>query len=90
MAIQNKQMEEVYIRNYESLAEESKRIKADGGDALYPSCFGAYHYGSHYSNTGIVAHYLVRVSPFTNVALEYQGLLQISYVFIYKVICFGQ
>ena len=65
-------MEEIYINNYESLAEENRRLRKDG-ETFYSSCFGAYHYGSHYSNTGIVAHYLVRVSPFTNVALEYQG-----------------
>ena len=28
--------------------------------------------GSHYSNSGVVAHYLVRLLPFTQLALEYQ------------------
>uniref|UniRef100_A0A914YCW7 Lysosomal-trafficking regulator n=1 Tax=Panagrolaimus superbus TaxID=310955 RepID=A0A914YCW7_9BILA len=71
MAIQYKHMEDYYIQNYESLAEENKRTRREG-ETFYSSMFGAYHYGSHYSNTGIVAHYLVRLSPFTNVALEYQ------------------
>lgn len=31
-----------------------------------------YHYGSHYSNSGTVLHYLVRVPPFTNYFLRYQ------------------
>lgn len=31
-----------------------------------------YHYGSHYSNSGTVLHYLVRVPPFTNFFLRYQ------------------
>lgn len=33
-----------------------------------------YHYGSHYSNSGTVLHFLVRVPPFTNYFLRYQGL----------------
>lgn len=37
-----------------------------------PLHFGPYHYGSHYSNCGIVVHYLTRISPFTQIALEYQ------------------
>src|SRR5262245_32993376 len=34
---------------------------------------GAYHFGSHYSNSGIVLNYLVRLPPFTQLVLEYQG-----------------
>lgn len=34
---------------------------------------GPYHYGSHYSNSGIVLHYLVRLPPFTSMFLSYQG-----------------
>lgn len=32
-----------------------------------------YHYGSHYSNSGIVLHFLVRVPPFTSMFLDFQG-----------------
>ena len=32
-----------------------------------------YHYGSHYSNSGIVLHFLVRLPPFTNMFLTFQG-----------------
>ena len=32
-----------------------------------------YHYGSHYSNLGSVLHFLVRVEPFTQFFLEFQG-----------------
>lgn len=32
-----------------------------------------YHYGSHYSNSGIVLHFLVRLPPFTGMFLHYQG-----------------
>ena len=32
-----------------------------------------YHYGSHYSNSGTVLHFLVRLPPFTRMFLSYQG-----------------
>ncbi len=32
-----------------------------------------YHYGSHYSNSGIVLHFLVRLPPFTDMFLVFQG-----------------
>lgn len=32
-----------------------------------------YHYGSHYSNSGIVLHFLVRLPPFTGMFLAFQG-----------------
>ena len=32
-----------------------------------------YHYGSHYSNSGSVLHYLVRLEPFTTQFVEFQG-----------------
>ncbi len=32
-----------------------------------------YHYGSHYSNSGIVLHFLVRLPPFTDMFLAFQG-----------------
>ena len=33
----------------------------------------AFHHGSHYSSTGIVSHYLVRLPPFTGQAIALQG-----------------
>jgi len=32
-----------------------------------------YHYGSHYSNMGSVLHFLVRLEPFTQFFLQFQG-----------------
>lgn len=32
-----------------------------------------FHYGSHYSNAGIVLHYLLRVEPFSTLAIDLQG-----------------
>lgn len=34
---------------------------------------GPFHYGSHYSNSGTVLHFLVRLPPFTSMFLSYQG-----------------
>ncbi|EDV23671.1 uncharacterized protein TRIADDRAFT_26285, partial [Trichoplax adhaerens] len=31
-----------------------------------------YHYGSHYSNSGTVLHFLVRVPPYTQMFIDYQ------------------
>jgi hypothetical protein len=33
-----------------------------------------FHCGSHYSNPGIVLHYLARVSPFIDALVELQGM----------------
>ncbi len=32
-----------------------------------------FHYGSHYSSAGIVLFYLIRMEPFTSLALQLQG-----------------
>ena len=31
-----------------------------------------YHYGSHYSNSGIVLHYLVRLLPYAHLFIDFQ------------------
>ncbi|VDK63343.1 unnamed protein product [Onchocerca ochengi] len=69
MAIQDRRLEEHYLRKYNYLAREEVRAVPGYGS---PFIFGPYHYGSHYSNIGIVTHYLVRLPPFTDIALEYQ------------------
>ena len=38
-----------------------------------------YHYGSHYSNSGTVLHFLVRMPPFTKMFLAYQGESHIKF-----------
>ncbi|CAJ0564182.1 unnamed protein product, partial [Mesorhabditis spiculigera] len=63
MAIQDRTKENYYAQQYAQLEE------ADLGETLQ---HGPYHYGSHYSNSGIVSHFLVRLMPFTKMALEYQ------------------
>lgn len=61
MAIQNKHNEQHYIDNYNYMKQE-----------LAAGRHEPYHYGSHYSNSGIVLHFLVRLPPFTGMFLQYQ------------------
>uniref|UniRef100_A0A0N5A656 DUF3437 domain-containing protein n=1 Tax=Parastrongyloides trichosuri TaxID=131310 RepID=A0A0N5A656_PARTI len=77
IAIQDKTKEKYYVSYYNDLDNEYRRFKATmNSDSMnfsgMPVKFGPYHYGSHYSNSGIITHFLVRLSPFTSVALEYQ------------------
>lgn len=51
--------------------EEEYRKGAREDDPLPP--VQPYHYGSHYSNSGTVLHFLVRMPPFTKMFLAYQG-----------------
>ena len=58
----------VFVVQY--LEEEYKKgIRED--DPMPP--VQPYHYGSHYSNSGTVLHFLVRMPPFTKMFLAYQG-----------------
>ncbi|XP_073990723.1 lysosomal-trafficking regulator mauve isoform X4 [Rhodnius prolixus] len=67
MAIQEKKNEAHYINNYNYL-------KSELTDAMNIMSYNhePYHYSSHYSNSGIVLHFLVRLPPFTNMFLSYQ------------------
>lgn len=58
---------------FQYLEEEYKKgIRED--DPMPP--VQPYHYGSHYSNSGTVLHFLVRMPPFTKMFLAYQGEAQ--------------
>ncbi|XP_011300955.1 lysosomal-trafficking regulator isoform X2 [Fopius arisanus] len=67
MAVQDKKNEQHYIKNYnylkQALAEDSNLVALNQGP---------FHYGSHYSNSGTVLHFLVRLPPFTSMFLCYQ------------------
>lgn len=66
MAIQNKCNEQHYIDTYNYVKQElSEGLGVAGRHE-------PYHYGSHYSNSGIVLHFLVRMPPFTGMFLHYQ------------------
>ena len=59
IAVQVEGSEERYRENYDMLV--------DMGAGL-----GPYHFASHYSNTGIVLHFLVRLPPFTAEFIKFQ------------------
>lgn len=65
MAVQDLAREEHYRRNY-----RMERASAPS-ERLHP-WLGPFHYGSHYSNSGTVLHFLVRLPPFTQMFLTYQ------------------
>ncbi|XP_075875083.1 lysosomal-trafficking regulator isoform X4 [Nelusetta ayraudi] len=69
IAVQSKEKEDRYVANYKYLEEEYRKgIRED--DPMPP--VQPYHYGSHYSNSGTVLHFLVRMPPFTKMFLAYQ------------------
>ena len=59
IAVQKDGSEEKYRENYATLKEMGVGL-------------GPYHFASHYSNTGIVLHYLVRLPPFTGEFIKFQ------------------
>nr|XP_018917180.1 PREDICTED: lysosomal-trafficking regulator [Bemisia tabaci] len=67
MAVQDKKNEQHYIGSYNYLKQEL----TDAVSMMTPYQ-EPYHYGSHYSNSGTVLHFLVRVPPFTQMFLNYQ------------------
>ncbi|KAJ1153594.1 hypothetical protein NDU88_006353 [Pleurodeles waltl] len=69
IAVQSKEKEDRYIDNYKYLEEEY--LKGAKDDEPMPPV-QPYHYGSHYSNSGTVLHFLVRLPPFTKMFLVYQ------------------
>ncbi|XP_036430615.1 lysosomal-trafficking regulator isoform X4 [Colossoma macropomum] len=69
IAVQSKEKEDRYVDNYRYLEEEYKK-GAREDDPMPP--VQPYHYGSHYSNSGTVLHFLVRMPPFTKMFLAYQ------------------
>ena len=62
ISTQHDEMEEHYVTNYKYLAQSIDQ----------PSIMKPYHYSSHYSNSGTILHFLVRLPPFTSMFLLYQ------------------
>ena len=63
IAVQVAGSEEKYVTNYNILSS----VGAGLGGVM-----GPYHFASHYSNTGIVLHLLVRVPPYTGEFIKFQ------------------
>ncbi|XP_068142089.1 lysosomal-trafficking regulator isoform X1 [Drosophila tropicalis] len=64
IAVQLEENEKHYVSNYAYIDSANTTM---GSLILKP-----YHYSSHYSNSGTVLHFLVRVPPFTSYFLRYQ------------------
>lgn len=54
---------------FETLKELGKESGIGGEQGGHP-----YHYGSHYSNLAGVLHYLVRLQPYTQHFVNFQGI----------------
>jgi hypothetical protein len=67
ISVQQREKEDRYRGNYRALSDELQRSH----EMACPGV-GPFHYGSHYSNTGIVLHFMVRLPPFTGMFLRYQ------------------
>uniref|UniRef100_A0A8D8QMF4 Lysosomal-trafficking regulator n=1 Tax=Cacopsylla melanoneura TaxID=428564 RepID=A0A8D8QMF4_9HEMI len=65
ISVQDKKSEAHYLNTYTDL--ERAMCDAVGGVNQEP-----YHYGSHYSNSGTVLHFMVRIPPYTSMFLSYQ------------------
>ncbi|KAH8278307.1 hypothetical protein KR044_010890, partial [Drosophila immigrans] len=74
IAVQLQENEQHYISNYTYIDSTNTNM---GSLILKP-----YHYSSHYSNSGTVLHFLVRVPPFTSYFLRYQGKLHAKAFFL--------
>ena len=71
--MQHPSKEEKYIETYRNLSFTSRHSGGEVGLYCPASMVGGpFHYGSHYSNTGVVLHFLLRMPPFTSMFLEYQ------------------
>ncbi|XP_064599745.1 lysosomal-trafficking regulator-like [Liolophura sinensis] len=70
IAVQDKVREQKYIDNYNYLKLECERSMNDENSVMYQVT--PFHYGSHYSNSGTVLQFLVRLPPFTKMFLSYQ------------------
>lgn len=70
IAVQDKSREKKYIENYQYLKQEYEKFLQNDDETFYR--VAPYHYGSHYSNSGTVLHFLVRLPPFTKMFLNFQ------------------
>ena len=52
------------------IPERARAVKDFYNENVYDPPF---HYGSHYSNPGIVTYYLLRLNPFGQLAMDLQG-----------------
>uniref|UniRef100_H2ZF70 BEACH domain-containing protein n=1 Tax=Ciona savignyi TaxID=51511 RepID=H2ZF70_CIOSA len=68
ISVQDSSREQHFKERYKFLEDDYKNCSEDERELKTPP----FHYGSHYSNSGTVLHFLVRLPPFTQMFLEYQ------------------
>jgi hypothetical protein len=66
IAVQNESNIARYQKHYKELQDVMNDDDTFGGTS-------PHHYSSHYSNSSTVLHYLVRIPPFTQLFLDFQG-----------------
>ena len=72
MAVQNEQRDQHYVDNYNYLKRDYENRPHGSAQVVHGPNLGPFHYGSLYSNPGIVLHFLVRLPPFTKLLMDYQ------------------
>ncbi|KRY19810.1 Lysosomal-trafficking regulator [Trichinella patagoniensis] len=65
VAVQNSKSRTYYSERYEALSSASLDQNVPLSEP--------YHFSALYSNSGVVLYYMIRVPPFSNLALEYHG-----------------
>ncbi|OUC45227.1 putative Beige/BEACH domain protein, partial [Trichinella nativa] len=63
VAVQNSKSRTYYSERYEALSSASLDQNVPLSEP--------YHFSALYSNSGVVLYYMIRVPPFSNLALEY-------------------
>ncbi|KAJ6246944.1 beige/beach-related [Anaeramoeba flamelloides] len=53
------------FKKYQMFADQSNKLNSEN--------IPPFHYGSHYSSAGVVCYYLIRMEPFTTLAIKLQG-----------------
>lgn len=71
IACQKMENEIKYQLHYEAIEADIEQAQRNPESSHTP--LAPYHYASHYSNSGVVLHYLVRLLPYTQMFLKYQG-----------------
>ena len=62
---------QIFILKIQAIEADIELCKRNPDSSHAP--LAPYHYASHYSNSGVVLHYLVRLLPYTQMFLKYQG-----------------
>ena len=73
MGAQTEKRLEGFINTYKELNMQKKTLTSKPMDLLSKIFQEPYFYGSHYSNSATIIHYLMRLEPFTTFARELQG-----------------